>query len=190
MMAIAQFSFGPFNDFSALQVVEVITSSETDYLSRQQVAQSIQYLLRTLSREYCNVEQDFQSELAFITDCDRWAEDVVVAVESLLAITADVAYRLGRLSVEYDEKKKARRRHNQLKDVQHYLHFTRNPMLVKQHEVEFFDFLDRLEPVLKTACEMLIAGYTMNETSKKLGFKDQRTLKSRLQKAFGQFLDR
>jgi hypothetical protein len=83
----------------------------------------------------------------------------------------------------------AKRRYYEHQHVQHYLHFTRNPMLVKQHEVEFFDFLDRLEPVLKKACELLIAGYTMNETSKQLGFKDQRTLKSRLQKAFAQFLD-
>jgi DNA-directed RNA polymerase specialized sigma24 family protein len=85
----------------------------------------------------------------------------------------------------------AKKKYYEQQHVEQYARFTHSPQMVKQHEVEFMDYLQRLDdPVLYTACQLLIAGYKMNEAAKKVGIKDMRTLKSRLQKAFEEFLDK
>jgi hypothetical protein len=83
----------------------------------------------------------------------------------------------------------AKKRYYEQKHVEQYARFNQKQMPVQEEEVEVLDFLQRLDPVLYKASLLLIQGYTMNEAAKQVGIKDMRTLRSRLQKAYDQFMN-
>jgi DNA-directed RNA polymerase specialized sigma24 family protein len=126
--------------------------------------------------EYEAVFDDTLMELA-----DEWQEEGNNSFVGLLRV------RLNSRVKDY-YRAEAKKKYYEHQHVEQYARFTNSPQLA--HEVEFFDFLNGLEPVLKQACELLDAGYTMGEAAKHLGFKDQRTLKKELQSAFSELLDR
>jgi hypothetical protein len=96
--------------------------------------------------------------------------------------------RLNSRAMDLYRAEKKRKQYEQ-QHVEQYARFNQKQMPVQEDEVEILDFLQRLDPVLYKASLLLIQGYTMNEAAKQVGIKDMRTLRSKLQKAYDQFMN-